>query len=129
MKCDTNEFNDAILNLVSNARSAMPNGGKLIIETMNRVLGKNNIAMNPGIVPGDYVLLSISDTGRGMTKAIQSRIFEPFFTTKSKEKGTGLGLSMVYGFVKRYGGYGSFCPEKTIHDLFKASLRPGGIFG
>jgi len=122
IEIDPNELNDTILNLVSNARSAMPKGGKLMIETMNRVLDRLDTAHNPGIKPGQYVELAISDTGTGMTKAIQTRIFEPFFTTKPEGKGTGLGLAMVYGFVKRYGGYTKVYSEPNIGTTFRLFL-------
>ena len=99
------EFQDAMLNLLINARDAMPNGGKLIIETSNKHLDDHYAQLNPEIRAGDYIQLAISDTGMGMDKSTQDHIFEPFFTTKPEGKGTGLGLAMVYGFVKRFGGY------------------------
>ncbi len=99
------EFQDAILNLVLNARDAMPNGGRLLIETSNQYLDEDYAALNPAITAGEYILLMLSDTGSGMDKTTQERIFEPFFTTKPEGKGTGLGMAMVYGFVKRFGGY------------------------
>jgi len=98
------EFQDAILNLVINARDAMPNGGKLLIETSNKYLDASYAARNPGVEPGAYVQLMLSDTGTGIDKETMEHIFEPFFTTKPTGKGTGLGMAMVYGFVKRYGG-------------------------
>ena len=101
---DPGEFQDVILNLVINARDAMPGGGKLLIETSNKYLDAGYIACNPGVAPGDYVQLMLSDTGSGMDKETMEHIFEPFFTTKPKGKGTGLGMAMVYGFAKRYGG-------------------------
>ncbi len=101
---DPGEFQDAILNLVINARDAMPSGGKLLIEVSNKHLDTDYAMRNPGVEVGDYVQLMLSDTGIGMDKQIQERIFEPFYTTKPEGKGTGLGLAMVYGFAKRYGG-------------------------
>ena len=101
---DPGEFQDAILNLVINARDAMPKGGKLLIETSNKYLDGEYITLNPDIEPGDYVQLMLSDTGTGIDADSMERIFEPFFTTKPEGVGTGLGLAMVYGFVKRYGG-------------------------
>ncbi len=99
------EFQDAVLNLVINARDAMPSGGKLRIKTTNKHLDNDYVAVSPGLEPGDYVQLMLRDTGCGMSKETLEHIFEPFFTTKPEGKGTGLGMAMVYGFVKRYGGY------------------------
>ncbi len=122
VQIDPNEFNDMLLNLISNAHSAMPKGGRLIIETLNRELDRSSIALNTGIAPGHYVELAISDTGTGMTKAIQSRIFEPFYTTKLEGKGTGLGLAMVHAFVKRYGGTVKVYSEPDIGTTFRVFL-------
>jgi len=102
---DPGEFQDAFLNLVLNARDAIPGSGKLQIETSNNHLDAGYAALNPGVEAGDYVQLMLSDTGTGMDKETLEHIFEPFFTTKPEGKGTGLGLAMVYGFVKRYGGH------------------------
>ncbi len=99
------EFQDAILNLVINARDAMPDGGKLVIETTNKHLNEDFTDLNPEGEVGDYVQLMLSDTGTGMDKETLEHVFEPFFTTKPEGKGTGLGMAMVYGFMKRYGGY------------------------
>ncbi len=102
---DPGEFQDAILNLVINARDAMPNGGQLLIETRNKQLEEEYALLNPGLEAGDYVQLMLSDTGTGMSKETLEHLFEPFFSTKPEGKGTGLGMAMVYGFVKRHGGY------------------------
>ena len=116
---DSGEFQDAILNLVINARDAMPSGGKFLMETVNVKLDADYTDLNPGIGPGDFVRLSISDTGMGMSKETLDHVFEPFFTTKPEGKGTGLGLAMVYGFVKRYEGYIKIYSERnegtTVH--------------
>ena len=97
-------FQDAILNLILNARDAMPEGGTLIIETSNILLHKNETFTLPNNSTGEYIEIMISDNGSGMDQETFEHVFEPFYTTKDVGKGTGLGLSMVYGFVRRYGG-------------------------
>lgn len=99
------EFQDVIINLVINARDAMPHGGKIVIETANKIIDDNISAPDFEIISGEYIQLILSDTGTGIDKETLEHIFEPFFTTKPKGKGTGLGMAMVYGFVKRYDGY------------------------
>jgi CheY-like chemotaxis protein len=105
VEVDSNQLEIALLNLAINARDAMPSGGKLTIEAGNAILDREYCQSNPEITPGQYVMVSASDTGSGMTKDVLSRAFEPFFTTKELGHGTGLGLSQVYGFVKQSGGH------------------------
>jgi len=102
---DPSQVEDALLNLAINARDAMPQGGTLTIETGNGSLDADYAARNPEIAPGDYVLLSVTDTGTGMPPEVIAHAVEPFFTTKEQGKGTGLGLSMIYGFAKQSGGH------------------------
>ncbi len=102
--CDGNQLESALLNLAINARDAMPAGGTLIITTVMVKLGTADVAEHEGAAPGDYVEISVADTGAGMDEVIRARAFEPFFTTKPLGEGTGLGLSQLYGFVRQTGG-------------------------
>jgi PAS domain S-box-containing protein len=120
---DPVQFEAALLNLCINARDAMPGGGKLIIETSNVVLDRHYAEQRVDVAPGEYVRISISDTGTGMSAAEVARAFEPFFTTKPRGKGTGLGLSMVYGFVKQSGGHVAIYSELGHGTVVKLYLR------
>jgi signal transduction histidine kinase/CHASE3 domain sensor protein len=102
---DPSQLTTAVLNLAINARDAMPQGGKLTLETRHVVLDESYAHTNQEVTPGSYVMIAVSDTGSGIPKAFRDKVFEPFFTTKEIGKGTGLGLSMVYGFLKQSGGH------------------------
>ncbi len=104
-RINLSDFQNSLLNLVINARDTMPNGGRLTIETHNRTLDMTYCAQHPNATPGEYVLLSVSDTGEGIASEHIDKIFDPFYTTKEIGKGTGLGLSMVFGFITRSNGH------------------------
>ena len=110
-EADPNQLESALLNLVINARDAMPDGGKLVVETSNQVLKREFTEAYNNLEPGDYVMLSVTDNGSGMPQSVVSRAFDPFFTTKPIGQGTGLGLSMIYGFSKQSRGHVSIDSE------------------
>lgn len=122
VEADPIQLESALLNLAINARDAMPEGGKLTIETCNAFLDENYCRQHAELSPGQYVMLSVSDSGSGMTREVLDRAFEPFFTTKPAGQGTGLGLSQVYGFVKQSGGHVSLYSEPGHGSTIKVYL-------
>ncbi len=123
---DPGQIESTILNLAINARDAMPDGGTLAVETRNIALDSDYAATQVDLMPGDYVCLSVTDTGAGMTPEVQARAFEPFFTTKAPGAGSGLGLSMVYGFAKQSGGHVAIYSEVgqgTTVNLFLPATK------
>ncbi len=113
VKADAGQIEQVIMNLAVNARDAMPQGGKLTIKTCDVERGNDYAMLHPHVKPGRYVVLSVSDTGCGMSEEVKAHIFEPFFTTKGPGKGTGLGLATVYGIVTQWGGH---CEVETEVD-------------
>ncbi|MFN3867706.1 MAG: PAS domain S-box protein [Hyphomicrobiaceae bacterium] len=126
---DPGQVENAVLNLAINARDAMPRGGRLVVETRNVHLERGSVDGLSDLVPGDYVALSVSDTGHGMPPEVQARAFEPFFSTKDKGKGNGLGLATIYGFAKQSGGHvtiASAVGRGTTVELLLPAVREDG---
>ncbi len=132
VEADRTEFEQVLMNLCLNARDAMEEGGTLSIQTKNVVVDSEFCRKNPGLRPGEYVLLRVSDTGHGIDQELTEHIFEPFFTTKDIGKGAGLGLAMVYSIVKAHKGYitcASTVGKGTTFDIYFPALDGNGVVG
>lgn len=119
---DAQQLESAIINIAINARDAMPDGGRLTIETANAYLDEVYCRQNPEVEPGQYAMIAITDTGAGMSAEVASRVFDPFFTTKPAGKGTGLGPSQAYGFVKQSCGHIKIYSELGAGTTVKSYL-------
>ncbi len=122
VKADAGQIEQVLMNMVINAREAMPNGGKLTLETANVSIDEGSLGRYPELKAGKYVMLAITDTGAGMSEQVKARLFEPFFTTKAVGEGAGLGLSSCYGIIKQSGGHISVYSEPGRGTTFKIYL-------
>ncbi len=128
VEADASQLQQVLVNLTVNARDAMPNGGRLFIETAQEIVGPDSARTHPGALPGPYVLLAVTDTGVGMNEEVRSHLFEPFFTTKGLGKGTGLGLATCHGIVRQMGGHILVYSEPGQGTTFRIYLpRKDGV--
>jgi hypothetical protein len=122
VKADPSQLEQVIVNLAMNSREAMPNGGKFVIEIATMEIDEGQIEKWPGLTPGSYVTMAVSDTGTGMDAETRAHLFEPFFTTKTTGKGAGLGLSIVYGIIQQSGGRINFYSQVGAGTIFEIFL-------